>query len=443
MANIMFCVVVQFLTVMTGAQLCDSEGDESSALQVARTPDKDAAEPELEQAAMSPQFQYDPSQAEPVPYLAMSWRIDSSQPKLVGPSRKIFEFETEDVASLPFSKMRHESISSESSKEYAKQISADLKVSGSGWGFEAAAEASLHSMGSSQSKQFRLDKFITAEQRKTSIVPLAPWAKLYPHVKDFMLNETVEKIHHVLGDFYATEITLGGVFQQTVTTEWRAGDTKTDLRAMVEGSYNALAYSARASVSGSTSVSAKIGSRAAKVSLKILGGNANVWLGLTGSNQDDIQTKWANTITASNMFPVNMHLVPLWTLLEDKTANPAKAAALQRYMVREWKAAAQSIPDHYIAKPEKGHLVLIGLNKRCKNYKVHGQWTRIAQQVKSRVEDCADLCRATEGCNRFSVSTVEHGKKETWASCLYTGRPHKCYMEAAQDGWGWATFEFA
>merc|ERR1712129_657844 len=121
-------------------------------------------------------------------------------------------------------------------------------------------------------------------------------------------------------------------------------DTKSSLDASIQASFSSLASSAAASLSGSASVAAKGNNRNAHVSLRVLSGKSDVWLQLSGNNQKEIQKKWAESVTSENMFPLGMRLVPLWSLLEHKDANFAKAEELQEYMKDQWAKSKAKIP---------------------------------------------------------------------------------------------------
>jgi len=282
-------------------------------------------------------------------YLAYSWRANAAQPFLVEPARVIFNLTPGEVAKRTFSKANAEIITSESCGEFATEVAAHLGVKGSYLAFEGAAESSLSSIARSQYKQFRLDKMITADILHVSHVNFDLWPKLSPQSKSYLLEKTVQQIHTTFGDFYATQASLGGIFQQTVIMQMRESDNRFDLESSIQASFSNLASSAAASLSGSASVVAKVKNRDAKVMLKVLGGEAEIWLHLSGDNQQETQKKWANSVTTENMFPLSMRLVPLWSLLEHKDANPTKAEELKRYMKDQWAKSKAKLPEYHYA----------------------------------------------------------------------------------------------
>lgn len=216
-------------------------------------------------------------------------------------------------------------------------------------------QSSLSSISQSHFKQFRFDKVITAEIIHISHVNFDLWPKLSPQAQSFLLEKTVQQIHTTFGDFYATEASVGGIFQQSVTMQMRASDDKLSLESSIQASFSSLAGSAAASLSGSASVDAKVENRKANVMLKVLGGKADVWLQLSGNNQLETQKKWANSVTPENMFPTGMRLVPLWSLLEHKNANFGKAAELQKYMKEQWAKSKSKIPKYTYAPEDPAH----------------------------------------------------------------------------------------
>eukprot|EP00419_Tripos_fusus_P036864 CAMPEP_0172768688 /NCGR_PEP_ID=MMETSP1074-20121228/185271_1 /TAXON_ID=2916 /ORGANISM="Ceratium fusus, Strain PA161109" /LENGTH=84 /DNA_ID=CAMNT_0013604131 /DNA_START=100 /DNA_END=350 /DNA_ORIENTATION=- len=80
-------------------------------------------------------------------------------------------------------------------------------------------------------------------------------------------------------------------------------DSEHELRAKVEAAYSSIAASAKSTVSGSASASTAIGSKTANTKLTVLGGNSLLWLQLTKDNQDEIQHKWAKSVTDHNEYP--------------------------------------------------------------------------------------------------------------------------------------------
>jgi hypothetical protein len=131
----------------------------------------------------------------------------------------------------------------------------------------------------------------------------------------------------------------------------RSTDTELALQASIEASFSSLAGAASASFSGSSSQSAQVDNRAARVKLSVLGGDTRVWLSLNGDNQDDLQRQWAASLSRKNLFPLNLRLVPIWDLLEDPEANPAKAAELKQYMLKKWEDEAARVPQYDFADP--------------------------------------------------------------------------------------------
>jgi len=120
-------------------------------------------------------------------------------------------------------------------------------------------------------------------------------------------------------------------------------EDKNKLEADVSAEAEGLEAKAKASVSSSASVSVSIQDKEARMKLRVLGGDPNMWLGLTGTNQNDILEKWSKTINSKNEVPIGMTLRPLWELLE-KLDNK-KAKELKKLMIDEWEKQGANLPD--------------------------------------------------------------------------------------------------
>lgn len=119
-----------------------------------------------------------------------------------------------------------------------------------------------------------------------------------------------------MGDFYASDMVLGGLFQQTIVMEMNEKDDKKKLESEVSAKGNILTAEAKSSISSSASVSVSIHNKRAKTKLRVLGGDTEIWLGLTEKNQASILKKWSDTIEPKNEVPVEMTLHPIWELLD-------------------------------------------------------------------------------------------------------------------------------
>jgi len=314
---------------------------------------------------------------------------------LVAPGRVIFEEGKDSIDRIIFSSVLADVVTSDSSKSYASKIAAKIGLSGSysAWGasaLSAAAEMSLSSLSSSSFKLFRMDKNIRAHHSKISMNSFMPHKHLTESAKHALLNFHPEQIQRMLGDFYASEVTLGGIFQLTVVMAMSAKESEQEMRAKVEAEYSNVAAKAKGSMSGSASTSTKIGNKMASTKLQVLGGNPRLWLEMGEDNQDEIQKKWAQSVNDQNEYPTNFKLVPIWDLLDHDDMDRKKAKALKNFMINRWKEEEKELPAHDAAPldeevnppPPKGSGEAVLHVTGAGEHAVNGYW---AINPKSRV----------------------------------------------------------
>lgn len=279
--------------------------------------------------------------------LARVWSLDATKPFLVAPKAVIFQEDQKSVDRTISSSVVAETVTSDSSKSYASKLAAKLGLLGSYgfWGPEslaAAAEMSLSSISSSNGKKFRMDKVIKVHNSKITMTSPQPYKVLTEGAKRVLLHQSPEKIQMILGEFYATEAALGGIFHLTVVMEMNEDDSEHDLRAKLEGSMNNIVAKAH----GGQGVTAmKIGGKTAHAKLQVLGGDTGLWLGHDSVEQ--IQLAWTQSVNDQNEYPIGFKLIPIWDLLDNEEMDRAKANKLKDFMIHGWndEAKMSSAPD--------------------------------------------------------------------------------------------------
>lgn len=288
--------------------------------------------------------------------LSVSWRIDPDETGFVKSSKKIFDLTAGDQASLSMSSSNTLKQSSTSSKQFAEKSAQRYGLSGTYGAFNAAVQMSSEALTSERHQQYRETRSTLAKTRRLTLSVPHPSSRLNPDVKEFFLSEPVEKIHGQYGDFFATEMTLGGVMEVSVTATMFEGETEDQARTSLEAGYSAISVSAEASFSASTASRKQIGEKTYHYQAKTHGGHSPIWLGVTSSNQGSIQAKWAESLTESNEYPIDFKFRPLWELLEGPGMDRAKADELKTHMLDRWQsvrlieysAAALPDPDGFI-----------------------------------------------------------------------------------------------
>jgi hypothetical protein len=236
-------------------------------------------------------------------------------------------------------------MTSESVSETAKNIQSKVGLEGSYGVFSAAAEVSTEFMSSSKVKKFRLDRMVEARKYIVSLDSPYPHRMLKPEIKEYLLSESPERIVDFIGQFFATRLTLGGVLQVTNLVEMTSSDTKNSMQTKVEAKYS-LIDSISASAEGSVTTSSFEENKNAYSKWQVLGGDPNIWLGLTkdDGNFQEIQKQWADSVSDKTLYPIDMKLAPIWTLLDHSEMNVNKARQLETYLKNKWSNDARGNP---------------------------------------------------------------------------------------------------
>jgi len=286
--------------------------------------------------------------------LEYSFEPDSDEPLFTRNKKKIFDFSsTGDCHMDPISmdSAQIEEIVAESVYDTASQISSNVGIDGSYGAYTAATSLSTENLNQRHVKTVRIDKRIKASKYRVTMTTPYPHQKLKPGWKNFLLSEPPEKIMRTMGSFFARQLDMGGVLQLTFVVEQHEGETKSSISADVDAKYlDVLSASAEGAVKRDTFKSNSMMTS----KWNAWGGKGFSWLGLTNSNTDDIQKKWAASVDDSNLHAIKYQLRPLWELLDHADMNPNKAIELRSYMLQKWSADIANIPSHqYLPKPPK------------------------------------------------------------------------------------------
>jgi len=295
--------------------------------------------------------------------LSNTWRVDQNAPFFLSPGTRIFDEQPGDVSRRPYHTHHTQIISSDSSKEFGSEFSSSVGVKGSYHAFDGAAQASLNKISSRHVKMFRRTQNSLFRSFKLSSDVARPYTRLSEGWKQFLLREPVHKIHHRLGDFFATELTYGGAIQITTATSMMQGDSKSSVQAELNANYNAIFASATASISAGGSSSHASSKRSFQSKTSTLGGNTAIWAQLTRINFAEVQKKWAESIDSTNQFEVEFRLVPIWQLLDQEDMDRAKAQQLKRFMLDKWHRESVRIPDY---APDAGPVSTCARHYTCK-----------------------------------------------------------------------------
>lgn len=285
--------------------------------------------------------------------MAYGYRVDPASPTLLSKTMAIFKLEEKHVKMSPSSYVDGKQVMSTSDCTAAEQTAKSLQVEGSYGAFSAAASMSASNSTETNIKTFRLDYTIEAHKYTIQGTPafrLKPHSMLDQDVAEYILESSVEDLAE-LGEFYAIQADLGGLFRKTHILEAEATDTETSIVAEISGKAGNLVGSVSASAKMENGARTNNKNARTKTSWSCQGGDANIWLGMTSPDKlEQVQEAWAGSIQDSNLFAFNLQLKPMWELVGKLDAT--KGANLQTYWLQRWRQTEAPKPSMFV-EPEQ------------------------------------------------------------------------------------------
>jgi len=258
---------------------------------------------------------------------------------LVTNAKRIFDLKKKDIMVTVAPTFKSSMLISENSEMHSRQVAASLHVKGSYGAFTGAASASLESSGGTETSTIRCNHDLYAIKFKSQLNAFEYSSIFRRGLADFLLKQSPQQICDMFGQFFAASISFGGQVRLTRIIEKRREDTASSLRAEVSASYNAVLASVSASAGGSSASTSAIEGRREDVNLSVRGGDIKYWLGYDGRNYRECQRLWSNSIKEDEMYPMELHLEPLWKAFEGSPKLAGKASALKKYLEGTWADA--------------------------------------------------------------------------------------------------------
>lgn len=270
---------------------------------------------------------------------------------------ELFSLTEEDIQSLPYNTMTSNEITSETSSELSRELSESFGVSAGFGGFEAAASFSNSDLNRNKKYITRVDKYIKANKQKLLLnVPFNLHEKLSPEAKNYLMTRTPREIYDKFGAYYADQITIGGIFQETSVYEMMEDETAASIKSAI--ALKLPKFGTQAKFEYETS--ARTACANTHIQRKVLGGHSTIWL--EGGEASVLQAKWAQTVNDGNYFPTDYNLQPIFKLLEHQEMSFTKAAELKKYLEEDWakeKSGDEGVYEYIKSKkPVTGYVTI-------------------------------------------------------------------------------------
>lgn len=272
------------------------------------------------------------------------YRIDPSSPTMVSATMPLFTLRS-PVRIIPYPDFESEDFISDDSRTHGERRAASLQVSGCRMGFQAAAEANLESRNQSEYRCIRADQNRYAI--KYHVVNDVPDFStiLRPEVVSFVRNNTADAIVRRFGHFYAQRVELGGHLHVSRIIESESSDSAVSMTASISASFNGVVGSASLTGGFDSFSETSLVRRAQNVSIRVLGGNPQVFLRMTEATAQSCIDTWANSIEDTELYPLKMDLFPIWEAFSGHSQLRTKANQIETYIRRGWQQAFASIPS--------------------------------------------------------------------------------------------------
>jgi hypothetical protein len=290
------------------------------------------------------------SAEEPFEALLYSYTVDYSKPYFLAKKFKLFATDKSLVGLSPSSVVDGQLSICDSKSTSGRTIAASASVEASFLAFSGKASMAVTAEDKSDIQTMRISARVRAAKFTATIkgkLALTPHKCLEDGVVDYINDTTnsVQELCELFGPFFATQCTLGGVFEKNHVMEVTQQDTDRSVTAELSASYGISFCNG----SGRTQFELKTRTSNSQArqssSWHCEGGESSQWLGVSDSNFETIKATWAASVGRSNLFPFDLKLKPIWVLVNK--VNPSRAAAMQQWFEAKWSREAWN-PSRFV-----------------------------------------------------------------------------------------------
>ena len=293
--------------------------------------------------------------------ICYAYKVDPYSPTFLSKGDEIFKIDGTNNISISSNKtidMKLQIQYSDTDFTAAHWAAVNMKVEGQFKAFSGAASMAVETTEESKYHTVRVDAIGVCT--KNCITTKGPF-RTHPEnflTEDFRtaVNElTVEEIESRIGVFYPIKLQLGGMVKRSYIMEATEEDNESKITAELQASFG------RECLGASNSNTLKSGNRSTNKNAKVRhewkaeGGDVDLWfkVWLSDADQSELSSamkvakEWADTIDASNYYPFDFELRPLWELIEKVDADKAKKFRL--YLEEKWeKDANRHLPTMFL-----------------------------------------------------------------------------------------------
>jgi len=363
----------------------------------------------------------------PEQVLSYSFEIDGKSSTFVRRKEKIFDLR-DALHKSPYSQADGFTKSYTSSEDAGRKIAANLGVKGSYYGFSASTSMSASSDESSSFHTCRTDIAIVASKYRATArgLNIRPSKKLFPDILEFIQDTSKpEELVDSLGEFFATQVDLGGLFRKTYIMEMEESETVQNIETELQASYGvAMVGSVEGTAGASYGTRSHNTNARTKTQWDCQGGDTTILLRADKDNFNEVKGRWAQSVKDDNLFPFGFKLKPIWKVISE--VDPQKGKEVEEYLHKKWKDASPDKDSQfnagYVENKEGGTMpwALVGPNQFC------DQTTVKDLGHVATVADCKARVESDSQCGIYMYSRGDN----CW--CTLVG--HHCNFAASTSG---------
>jgi len=319
-----------------------------------------------------------------------AWTTDATRPYNVRPTNRLFQLCQEAIESIPTSINSVSLIKGDDLVSWDESQSLALGIKGSYGAFRASADGKVGSSSSGTTKKQHRKHNNWWAKKKVHWTSTNLHKFLTQEAKDALTNGHPEDIVRNYGEFYATEVLVGGLLSVDYELEYQSSKSTFSVDANFNAEYGMSGFSIQGSASGSKKTSRMSDGTSVTEEWSSYGGDSSIWAKLKTdlSNKAEIQQEWAQSLNDATMMPSKMQLSPIWFL----AGNYDKRNEIKNFLQNKWKMKPGPVQ---VLRYAQGHI----------------KSTMDACTLVNQKNGCWNLNDLGNGCNQMDDRCLKDGPR--------------------------------
>jgi len=272
-----------------------------------------------------------------------SWSPDATEARFVKPKFQMFEYSSNDFQAIYAPQTKTEYFTESSLSKTSSKLSTSMGLDASYGAFSGSIEVTATSSTNVEKRQMMAIFQSRAKMYKMIGSSLTPEDRLRKSVRKFIVERSSDAIIEHLGEFYASEMDMGGIIRTIFRQTQTSSDEHRQFAASVTAKATALTASVQMKGGVSTEGSLTNSGEKVRVTVTTQGGDSYKWL--SGLDFMTNQKEWAKSFKkdGSNALPIGFKMLPIWNIV--KKIDLAKGNAVESTLKKKWKSAKTDLKE--------------------------------------------------------------------------------------------------